>query len=95
MVDIGEIDYAWQLEEATEKLFNFVSVFDVADIGLTSEYLSDVCPQADINLYTCTADQAQIGVNQFRSECIDYISIIFEKGKDDLILKLGTVFIGI
>lgn len=53
IIDVGDLDYEWQLSEATQKLENFVKSFQLYKIGLSDPVLNDVCPEANDDLFSC------------------------------------------
>ena len=90
VIDIGDLDYEWQLSEASRKLENYVKKFELYKIGLTDDVTAKVCPEANIELYECMESTTYDNVQAFYQECLDYIDEIFKKGADDLKQILGT-----
>ena len=91
MIDIGDLDYEWQLTEATKKLETFVKSFELYIIGLSEDVWVNVCPEANVELYDCIESEALVNSNQFYQECLDYIDEIFKKGAEDLKQILGKI----
>ena len=94
-IDIGDIDYEWQLTEASKKLESFVQKFALYQIGLTNDVAEKVCPESNIELYGCIESTIEEYVQLFYQDCIDYIVEIFPRGRTDLKTILGnfTTFI--
>ena len=90
VIDIGDLDYEWQLLEATEKLEDFVKFLKLYEIGLNDDVKSKVCPEANIELYECFESTTTDNLNVLYQECLDYIDEIFPKGANDLKKILGT-----
>lgn len=65
MIDIGDLDYEWQLEEAAKSLMKFVKQFDLSEIGLTYKVMDHVCPEANKELFQCISDDAKASVDFF------------------------------
>ena len=84
VIDIGDLDYEWQLTEASKKLETFVKSFELYKIGLSEALWSNVCPEANIELFECIEGETQSNVDAFYQECLDYIDEIFKKGAEDL-----------
>ena len=84
VIDIGDLDYEWQLNEASKKLENFVKSFELYKIGLSEAVWLNVCPEVNIELFECIEGETQSNVDAFYHECIDYIDEIFKKGAEDL-----------
>ena len=91
MIDIGDLDYEWQLSDASEKLETFVRSFELYQIGLNNDLLADVCPEATMELYQCMESTTNANVQAFYNDCLEYISEIFQKGSEDLIEILGEL----
>ena len=91
VIDIDDLDYEWQLSEATKKLEYFVKSFKLYKIGLDDDITTKVCPEANVELYECMESTTTDNVQAFYQECLDYINEIFEKGADDLQKLLGTI----
>ena len=91
MIDIGDLDYEWQLEEAAKSLMKFVKQFDLSEIGLTYKVMDHVCPEANEELFQCISDDAKASVDFFYNDCLDYINEIFQKGANDLKIMLGNL----
>ena len=91
MIDIGDLDYEWQLEEAAKSLMKFVKQFDLSEIGLTYKVMDHVCPEANEELFQCISDDAKASVDSFYNDCLDYITEIFQKGANDLKIILGNL----
>ena len=89
MIDIGDLDYEWQLAQASEKLENYVKSFKLHKIGLDDDVSSNVCPEANIELYECIKASTIDNVQAIYQDCLDYIDDIFQKGAVDLKKKLG------
>ena len=92
VIDIDDLDYEWQLSEATKKLEDFVKSFKLYKIGLNDDITTKVCPEANVELYECIESTTTDNVQAFYQECLNYINEIFEKGADDLQQLLGTIF---
>ena len=92
MIDIGDLDYEWQLSEATEKLENYVKSFKLYKIGLNDDVLTKICPEANIEVYECIESNTNDNVQLFYEECMEYINEIFRRGADDLKKNLGMIF---
>ena len=90
VIDIDDLNYEWQLQEAQDKLELFVKSFDMKSIGLTNEVWNEVCPEANKELFDCFSSQTNQNVEQFYEECLHYIDDIFQKGSQDLIEILGN-----
>ena len=52
---------------------------------------TDVCPEANIELYECMKSTTNDNVQAFYQDCLDYIDEIFEKGTNDLKQLLGIL----
>ena len=52
---------------------------------------TDVCPEANIELYECMESTTYDNVQAFYQDCLDYIDEIFEKGTNDLKQLLGIL----
>ena len=89
VIDIGDLDYEWQLSEASAKLEDYVKSFKLYKIGLNDDVLAKVCPEANIELYQCMESTTDDNVQDFYEECLNYINEIFQKGADDLKELLG------
>ena len=89
VIDIGDLDYEWQLSEASAKLEDYVKSFKLYKIGLNDDVLTKVCPEANIELYQCMESTTDEDVQDFHEECLNYINEIFQKGADDLKQLLG------
>ena len=89
VIDIGDLDYEWQLSEASAKLEDYVKSFKLYKIGLNDDVLTKVCPEANIELYQCMESTTDQNVQDFYEECLNYINEIFQKGADDLKELLG------
>ena len=92
VIDIGDLDYEWQLSEASGKLEKFVKSFKLYKIGLNDDVSTKVCPEANIELYECMQSTTNDNVEAFYQDCLVYINEIFQKGADDLKKILGTIF---
>ena len=88
-VNHPNLDYEWQLSEASAKLEDYVKSFKLYKIGLNDDVLAKVCPEANIELYQCMESTTDDNVQDFYEECLDYINEIFQKGADDLKQLLG------
>ena len=95
VIDIGDLDYEWQLDDASEKLEKFVKSFKLYKIGLNDDVTSNVCSEANLELYQCIESESHGNVEEFYLECLQYINDIFQKGSQDLITRLGNVTITI
>ena len=84
VIDIDDLDYEWQLSEASRKLEDYVKSFKLYKIGLNDDVTANVCPEANIELYECMETTTNDNVQAFYQECLDYINEIYEKGADDL-----------
>ena len=91
MINIGDLDYEWQLKEAMKSLTKFVKSFELSQIGLEYKVMNYVCPEANKELFQCISDDAEASIEKFYNECLDYISEIFEKGESDLKILLGKL----
>lgn len=89
VIDISDLDYEWQLSEASEKLANFLKSFDLFKIGLDDEFATKICPEANEELYQCLESTTNDNVQDFYTQCLDYIQDIFPKGTKDLKDLLG------
>ena len=89
VIDISDLDYEWQLSEASGKLENYVQSFKLYKIGLNDDVSSKVCPESNIELYECIESTTKDNVEAFYQECLDYINEIFQKGAADLKQILG------
>ena len=89
VIDIGDLDYEWQLAEASAKLENYVKSFQLYKIGLNDDLATKVCPEANIELYQCIESTTNDNIRIFYEECLNYINEIFQKGADDLKQLLG------
>ena len=89
VIDIGDLDYEWQLSEASAKLEDYVKSFKLYKIGLNDDVLEKICPEANIELYQCMESTTDENVQDFYEECLNYINEIFQKGADDLKQLLG------
>ena len=65
--------------------------FKLYKIGLNDDVTTDVCPEANIELYECMESTTNDNVQAFYQECLDYIDEIFEKGTNDLKQLLGIL----
>ena len=92
MIDIGDLDYEWQLSEASGKLETYVKSFKLYKIGLNDDVSTKVCPEANIELYECMESTTNDNVQAFYQDCLAYINEIFQKGADDLKKILGMIF---
>ena len=90
MIDIGDLDYEWQLSEGSVKLEEYVKSFKLYKIGLDDDVKARVCPEANIELYQCIESTTSDSVQAFYQDCLDYINEIFPRGADDLKQQLGT-----
>ena len=70
VIDIDDLDYEWQLSEASNKLHNFVKAFEPYKIGLTDSVLTEVCPEANIELFNCINSTTVINTDSFYSDCL-------------------------
>merc|ERR1712131_330358 len=84
VIDIGDLDYEWQLTDASGRLENFVKSFELYKIGLTEDLLTNVCSESNIELYECIESTTDQLVQAFYEECLEYIIEIFQKGRHDL-----------
>ena len=89
VIDVGDLDYEWQLSEASKKLENFVQTFELYKIGLSDTVQNNVCPEATDQLFNCLQSQSIQEKDRFYQECIAYIDEIFKKGFQDLKTVLG------
>ena len=89
VIDIGDLDYEWQLAEASAKLEDYVKSFQLYKIGLNDDLSTKVCPEANIELYQCIESTTNDNIRIFYEECLNYINEIFQKGADDLKEFLG------
>jgi len=89
VIDIGDLDYEWQLTDASGRLENFVKSFELYKIGLTDDMLTKVCSESNIELYECIESTTDVHVQAFYEECLEYINEIFQKGSTDLQELLG------
>ena len=92
VIDIGDLDYEWQLTQASEKLKDYVTTFQLYKIGLNDDVSSNVCPEANIELYECMKATSSDNVQAFYEECLNYIDEIFPKGHQDLKSLLGKIY---
>ena len=92
MIDIGDLDYEWQLSDASERLENFVKSFDLYKIGLNDNVSTKTCSEANVELYQCIESTTNANVQVFYEQCLDYINEIFGKGMQDLKKMLGEFF---
>ena len=90
VIDIGDLDFEWQLSEATEKLENYVKLLKLYELGLNDDVQSKVCPEANIELYECFESTTTDNLQALYQECLEYINEIFPKGANDLKKILGT-----
>ena len=91
MINIDDFNYAWQLEEASKKLEEYVNVFETQQIGLTDGLLMNVCPEAGTELNVCIEREAALAVELFHENCLYQIDVIFSEGKQDLTQLLGKI----
>ena len=89
VIDIGDLDYEWQLSEAAGKLEDYVKSFKLYKIGLNDDVLTKVCPESNIELYQCIETTTYDNMQAYYVDCLDYINEIFQKGADDLKELLG------
>ena len=89
MIQIDDLEYQSKLAAAATALMEFVSSFDLTQIGLTDLFKSSVCPQSDEKLLVCLNDSANDKVMEFYEECIRFIDNILPKGKEELTNLLG------
>ena len=89
VIDVGDLDYEWQLSEASGKLEEYVKSFQLDSIGLSDDVSTNVCPEANIELYQCMESTTMENVQVFYQDCLNYINQIFLKGANDLKLILG------
>ena len=92
VIDIGDLDYEWQLSEGSVKLEEYVKSFKLYKIGLNDDVKAKVCPEANLELYQCIESTTSDNVQAFYQDCLDYINEIFPRGADDLKQQLGTFF---
>ena len=92
MINIDDFNYAWQLEEASKKLEDYVKSFETQKIGLTDALAMNVCPEAEIELRICIEREAALATENFHGNCLDLIDEIFPEGKQDLTHLLGKIF---
>ena len=92
VIDIGVLDYEWQLTQASEKLEDYVETFKLYKIGLNDDVSSNVCPEANIELYECIKATTDDNVQAFYEDCLKYIDEIFQKGHLDLKSLLGKKY---
>ena len=57
---------------------------------MNDDVQSNVCPEANIELYECMNATTNDHVKAFYQDCLNYIDEIFEKGADTLKQILGT-----
>ena len=67
--------------------------FKLYKIGLNDDVQSNVCPEANHELYECLESTTNDTVQVFYQECLEYIDEIFRKGADDLKKMLGNSII--
>ena len=89
VIDIDDLDYEWQLAEASAKLEDHVKSFQLYKIGLNDDLSTKVCPEANIELYQCIESTTNDNIRIFYEDCLNYINEIFQKGADDLKQLLG------
>ena len=90
-INLEDLDFDWQLSEATKVLENFVKTFTPASIGLTDTVLHSVCPEANVELIECFDSYADDQLLIFYNECLLFIDEIFPRGKGNLIEVLGKL----
>ena len=88
-INLEDLDFDWQLSEATKELENFVKSFTLQSIGLTDKFLHSVCPEANDQLIECFDSYTNDQLLLFYNECLLFIDEIFPKGKGNLIEILG------
>ena len=88
-INLEDLDFDWQLSEATKELENFVKAFSPESIGLTDKVLHSVCPEANHELIECFDSYAEDQLLLFYNECLSFIDEIFPRGKGNLIEVLG------
>ena len=88
-INLEDLDFDWQLSEATKELENFVKAFTPKSIGLTDKVLHSVCPEANHELIECFDSYAENQLLLFYNECLLFIDEIFPRGKGNLIEVLG------
>ena len=71
------------------KLEKFVQSFKLYNIGLTDDISTNVCPEANIELYECIDSATNYNMQAFYKECLHYINEIFQRGANDLQEMLG------
>lgn len=91
VIDVGDLDYEWQLSEASKKLEEYVQSFQLDSIGLSDDVSTNVCPEANMELYQCMESKTSDNVQIIYQKCLDYINEIFPKGAVDLKLILGIL----
>ena len=67
--------------------------FKLYNIGLNDDVRSNVCPEANLELYKCLESTTNDMVRVFYQDCLEYIDEIFRKGADDLKKMLGNSII--
>ena len=90
VIDIGDLDYEWQLLESSRKLEESLTSFQLSKIGLNDDVSTKVCAEANMELYKCIESTTDYNVQDFYQECLDYINDIFPKGADELKQILGN-----
>ena len=73
VIDIGDLDYEWQISGAIDKLENFVKSFKLFKIGLNDDISTKVCPEANLELYECIQSTTNDNVEAFYEECLAYM----------------------
>ena len=73
VIDIGDLDYEWQISGAIDKLENFVKSFKLFKIGLNDDISTKVCPEANLELYECIQSTTNDNVEAFYEECLSYM----------------------
>ena len=91
MINIDDFNYAWQLEEASKKLEEYVIGFETQQIGLTDALLLNICPEAETELKNCIEREAALAAELFHENCLHQIDEIFSEGKQDLTQLLGKI----
>ena len=67
--------------------------FKLYNIGLNDDVRSNVCPEANLELYECLESTTNDKIRVFYQDCLEYIDEIFRKGADDLKKMLGNSII--
>ena len=93
VIDISDLDYEWQLSEASEQLENFLKSFELYKIGLDDDFSTKICPEANEELYQCFESTTHDNVQDFYTQCLEYIKDIFPKGTHDLKDLLGKNYL--